>query len=212
MHRRQALLTLFKALAPGAGFSGESALRYTAKAVSFGPRPPGSDAILRLRAYILSQLKTTSSEIIEDDFTARTRFGPVAMKNIIARFRGTSGRALAVTGHYDTKLMHGVPFVGANDGGSSTGLLLQLVRERVKKIVRGQPPARRLAAGHHRRERGGLTRNGPTVAANCRRPGVPSLQVANQPPQCPPDDADEPALMDAQRRDHRLTILDRRGD
>lgn len=128
MHRRQALLTLLKALAPAAGFSGESALQYAAKAVAFGPRPPGSDAIHRLQAYILSQLKTTGCEIIEDDFTARTRFGPVAMKNIIARFRGTSGRALAVTGHYDTKLMRGVPFVGANDGGSSTGFLLEMAR------------------------------------------------------------------------------------
>jgi Zn-dependent M28 family amino/carboxypeptidase len=128
MHRRQALLTLLRALAPAAGFSGESALRYTAKAVSFGPRPPGSDASRRLQAYIVSQLKTTGCEVIEDPFTARTPLGPVAMNNITARFRGTSGRALAITGHYDTKRMPDVSFVGANDGGSSTGFLLEMVR------------------------------------------------------------------------------------
>lgn len=128
MHRRQALLTLLKALAPAAGFSGDSALRYTAKVVSFGPRPPGSDAIRQTESYIVSQLKTTGCEIIEDAFTARTRYGSVPMKNIIARFRGTSGRALAITGHYDTKLMQRVRFVGANDAGSSTGFLLEMAR------------------------------------------------------------------------------------
>jgi Zn-dependent M28 family amino/carboxypeptidase len=50
------------------------------------------------------------------------------MKNIVARFKGTSGRAIAITGHYDTKKMSGVNFVGANDGGSSAGLLLEMAR------------------------------------------------------------------------------------
>src|SRR5262249_49940032 len=50
--------------------------------------------------------------------------GPVAMKNIIARFAGASGRAIVLTGHYDTKLLP--KFVGADDGGSSTGFLLEM--------------------------------------------------------------------------------------
>jgi Zn-dependent M28 family amino/carboxypeptidase len=52
----------------------------------------------------------------------------VPMKNIIAKFPGKSGHAIAVTGHFDTKLFPGRKFVGANDGGSSTGLLLELAR------------------------------------------------------------------------------------
>ena len=50
------------------------------------------------------------------------------MKNIVARFPGTSNRVVAITGHYDTKNMPGRNFVGANDGGSSTGFLLELAR------------------------------------------------------------------------------------
>ena len=50
------------------------------------------------------------------------------MKNIIARFPGTTGTAMVITGHYDTKSMPGRHFVGANDGGSSTGLLLEMAR------------------------------------------------------------------------------------
>lgn len=55
------------------------------------------------------------------------------MKNIIARFPASAAsngnvRAVVVTGHYDTKYFPGRKFVGASDGGSSTGLLLELAR------------------------------------------------------------------------------------
>ncbi len=111
-----------------AAFSGTSALAFTAKAVSFGARPPGSPAIRKLQDYITGQLRLFRCEVTIDPFTARTPAGPIGMKNIIAHFRGTSGRAVAVTGHYDTKSMPGVNFVGANDGGASTGFLLELAR------------------------------------------------------------------------------------
>ena len=50
------------------------------------------------------------------------------MANIIAKFPGTSGRAIAVTGHYDTKRIPMVAFLGANDAGSSTGFLIEFAR------------------------------------------------------------------------------------
>ena len=111
-----------------ADFSGTAALDFTRRAVDFGPRPPGSEANHRLQAYILAQLKMSGSEVTEDAFTAQTPQGPVAMKNIIAKFPGKSGRAIAITGHFDTKLFPGRNFVGASDGGSSTGFLLELSR------------------------------------------------------------------------------------
>lgn len=48
------------------------------------------------------------------------------MANIVARFPGNGKTALVVTGHYDTKPIPMVQFVGANDAGSSTGFLLEL--------------------------------------------------------------------------------------
>jgi glutaminyl-peptide cyclotransferase len=54
------------------------------------------------------------------------------MKNIVARFPGTSGRAVVFTGHYDTKILPG--FVGANDGGSSGGFLLEMAN-----VIDGMP-------------------------------------------------------------------------
>jgi glutaminyl-peptide cyclotransferase len=120
--------------ASAAGVSGTSALEFTRRAVAFGPRPPGSAANHALQNYILTELRKDGCEIIEDAFTAKTPQGMIAMKNIIARFpgkpsgSGVSRRAIAITGHFDTKFFPGRKFVGASDGGSSTGLLLELAR------------------------------------------------------------------------------------
>jgi Zn-dependent M28 family amino/carboxypeptidase len=117
-----------------AGFSGKQALEYTARIVAFGPRPPGSAAIKKTQAYIVGELKRLRVETIHDDFQAETPNGSIAMKNIIARFPGTTGRAVVISGHYDTKLMPGVRFVGANDGGASAGFLLEMAR-----ALKGRP-------------------------------------------------------------------------
>ena len=113
-------------------FSGERALDYTRKAVAFGPRPPGSPAIKQLQSYILAQVRSHGAAVSTDDFTATTPKGNIAMRNIVARFPGKSGRIIVITGHYDTKLMPG--FVGANDGGSSTGFLLEMLN-----VLQGVP-------------------------------------------------------------------------
>jgi glutaminyl-peptide cyclotransferase len=122
--------------APAADVSGTSALEFTRHAVELGPRPPGSPANAALQNYIIAQLKKdgcealkkTGCELIEDAFTAKTPQGMIAMKNIIAKFPGRSGRAIVLTGHFDTKFFPGRKFVGASDGGSSAGLLLELAR------------------------------------------------------------------------------------
>jgi glutaminyl-peptide cyclotransferase len=113
---------------PAVEFSGAQALEYTRRVVAFGPRPPGSAAIVKLRNYIIGELKLRGCEVLTDDFTAQTPLGPLAMRNIIARFPGKSGKAVAFSGHYDTKHMPGISFVGANDGGASTGFLLEMAR------------------------------------------------------------------------------------
>ena len=68
--------------------------------------------------------------------------GSEANGNIIARLPGTSGKTVVISGHYDTKPTPGVPFVGANDGGSSTGLLLELARVLPKAVAQGRDFAR----------------------------------------------------------------------
>jgi len=124
----------FAAPVSAAGVSGTSALDFTRRAVAFGPRPPGSAANRALQSYILTELLKDGCDVIEDPFKAKTPQGLIAMKNIIARFPGKASglggarRAIAITGHFDTKFFPGRKFVGASDGGSSTGLLLELAR------------------------------------------------------------------------------------
>jgi glutaminyl-peptide cyclotransferase len=129
MHRAKALLILaFAAAALGAEFSGESAMSFARKAVSFGPRPPASQGIRNMQAWLVGKLRALPCEVQEDNFKSDTPLGAMAMKNIIARFPGTSGRAVVFSGHYDTKLFPGRNFVGANDGGASAALLLEMAR------------------------------------------------------------------------------------
>jgi Zn-dependent M28 family amino/carboxypeptidase len=141
MHRKKIVLIVpimaagWLALAAQAReFSGARAMDYERKIVAFGPRPPGSAALRNLRAYIVAQLKPRGCEVAQDSFTAHTPGGLVAMVDVVARFPGRSGRAVALTGHYDTKKMAGMRFVGADDGGSSTAFLLEMA-----EMLQGMP-------------------------------------------------------------------------
>lgn len=114
--------------AQAAEFDGTRALAYTRRAVEFGPRPPGSPALAKLRSYIVSELKTFGCQVELDRFTASTPRGPIEMANIIATFPGSNPTSMVISGHYDTKWIPGIHFVGANDGGASTGFLMELAR------------------------------------------------------------------------------------
>ena len=108
------------------GFDGQEAYNYTAKLVGFGPRPPDSDAIHRTQQYILEQLKSFGCAVTEDDFHSSTPIGSVAMKNIVAEIPGERKEIILLLTHYDTLRKDG--FVGAVDGGSSSGLMLEMAR------------------------------------------------------------------------------------
>lgn len=109
-------------------FSGEKALAHVQNLVDFGPRPPGSDAIVRERAYIEEQLESFGWTVTEQQFTDDTPRGPMHFVNLIARFGGATKPVFLLCSHYDTKIFDMFRFVGANDGGSSTGLLLEMAR------------------------------------------------------------------------------------
>lgn len=108
------------------GFDGAKAYDFTAKLVSFGPRPPASDAIHRTQDYIVGQLKGFGCVVDTDDFHSQTPIGDIAMKNIIAKIPGTGQGIILLLTHYDTLRLDG--FVGAEDGGSSSGLMLEIAR------------------------------------------------------------------------------------
>ena len=110
--------------------AGRRALEWTRRVVELGPRPPGSPAHQQQKQLITGAVRplveASGGSLHFLNFTAETPKGPVPMSNIIARFPGTSERTVVVSGHYDTYHRDGLRFVGANDGGSSTGFLLAL--------------------------------------------------------------------------------------
>jgi glutaminyl-peptide cyclotransferase len=112
-------------------FSGEKAFAHVQQLVDFGPRPAGSEALEKSRVYIEDQLRRSGWSVTRQAFTDDTPRGKVQFVNLIAQFSGKGNAAspsFLLCSHYDTKMFDTVRFVGANDGGSSTGLLLELAR------------------------------------------------------------------------------------
>jgi Zn-dependent M28 family amino/carboxypeptidase len=95
--------------------------------VSFGPHPPATDAIHRTQDYIRAQLKGFGCAVDEDAFRSQTPIGDVEMRNLIAKVPGEGQGIILLLTHYDTA-RNIDNFVGANDAGSSTGLMLEMAR------------------------------------------------------------------------------------
>ncbi len=111
-----------------ARFDSARAYEHLRQVVALGPRPAGSPAIERTREYITAQLTSAGVSVVRQPFVAKTPIGDIQMVNLIATIPGTRQDRIAITGHYDTKLFREFPFVGANDGGSSTAFLIEMAR------------------------------------------------------------------------------------
>ena len=110
-------------------FSGDRALAHVQTMVDFGPRPPGTEAIEKTRKFLTAQLEASGWKVERQVFSDETPRGKVEFVNLIATFATKEGQpSFLVCSHYDTKTFDTARFVGANDGGSSTGALLELAR------------------------------------------------------------------------------------
>jgi hypothetical protein len=108
------------------GFDGKRAYEQVVKQVSFGPRPAGSAALGQLQNYLETELKSYGCAVETDAFSADTPAGRLAMKNILVKIPGEKPGIILLGTHYDTKRLEN--FVGADDGGSSTGVMLEIAR------------------------------------------------------------------------------------
>jgi hypothetical protein len=112
-------------------FSGEKAFAQVQRLVDFGPRPAGSKAIEQSREYIEDHLRHSGWQVTRQAFSDDTPRGKIQFVNLVAQFSGhgkAASPSFLLCSHYDTKMFDAIRFVGANDGGSSTGLLLELAR------------------------------------------------------------------------------------
>ena len=108
------------------GFDGKRAFAHVAKQVGFGPRASGSAAIGQLQEYIQSELTSYGCKVESDSFSSDTPAGRLPMKNIVAKIPGDKPEIIMLATHYDTKRLEN--FVGADDGASSTAVMLELAR------------------------------------------------------------------------------------
>lgn len=106
-------------------FHSQQAYAYTAEVAGFGERWPGSSGHKKTEDLVRQVLQKDGAQIETDDFTASTPRGPVPVHNIIGKFNVSADPKqdiFILAGHYDTLFKSG--FIGANDGASSTAILL----------------------------------------------------------------------------------------
>jgi glutaminyl-peptide cyclotransferase len=109
------------------GFDGQRAFQHVTDLVAIGPRSAGTNGSRRAQEYITAQLKGSGCPADIEAFHTPTPLGDMEMKNIVAKIPGGSPQIVLFLTHYDTKRLPN--FVGADDSGSSTGVMLELARQ-----------------------------------------------------------------------------------
>ena len=108
--------------------NGERALADAADFVRLGPKVPGTPGDEAAARYLAVRLQALGIEPVVDEFTDDTPRGKVRFRNVLGAIPGRTDRTILLLSHYDTKSGIADAFAGANDSGSSTGLLLELAR------------------------------------------------------------------------------------
>lgn len=113
---------------PARAFSGAAAFEEARRFVEIRPRDAATPGAERAAAYLHGRLRDLGVEAELDAFEDICPRGTAVFRNVIGRIPGRGEGLVLLTGHYDTQAGMGEDFEGANDGGSSTGVLLELAR------------------------------------------------------------------------------------
>src|SRR5438270_1557458 len=119
---------------PPPTFNANRAMQYVREIVALGPRPIGSENHKKVENYILAHLK--GDDVQQDSFDIHPTEGTFPVRNIIAKFPGTRDGMIVIASHYDTNWpLRNTSYIGANDGASSSALLLEIANQlRGKKL------------------------------------------------------------------------------
>ena len=124
-------------------YDGAQAWKDLETMVGIGARPAGSPGMAKQIEYITGELKKVGLEAKVEKFvsevpvTTFTPEGKLNFENVYADLEGTQGKdspMVILATHMDTKFLH--DFVGANDAGSSTAVVLELARALAKAAPR----------------------------------------------------------------------------
>lgn len=119
-------------------FDADAAYDAIAKQVSFGPRVMGSEGHAATLAWLVEELKATGAKVIKQEFQAEVYTGKkYKATNIIAQFNPEVSDRIMLAAHWDTRHIadsplneerESEPILGADDGGSGVGVLLEIAR------------------------------------------------------------------------------------
>ena len=119
-------------------FDAASAYGFVKKQVEFGPRVPGTPAHAACADWFVATLRQWTPDVVVQEFKARAYDGrPLAGKNIIASFNAGAKDRILLCAHWDSRPFadhdpdpanHYKPVMGANDGASGVGVLLEVAR------------------------------------------------------------------------------------
>lgn len=120
-------------------FDRDSAYQFVAQQVAFGPRVPGSKEHQACREWLVSKFKSYGATVIEQGFQAKTYYGKtLSATNIIAQFNPSISKRIVLAAHWDSRHIADSPLsterktepiLGADDGGSGVGILLEVARQ-----------------------------------------------------------------------------------
>ncbi|ANQ50801.1 M28 family peptidase [Flammeovirga sp. MY04] len=119
-------------------FNADSAYTYVQKQVDFGPRVPNTMAHDMCGAYLANELARHGAEVTEQKMTVYAYDGTALNgTNIIGSINPEAQTRIILAAHWDTrqvadqdddKSRQHEPILGANDGGSGVGVLLEVAR------------------------------------------------------------------------------------
>jgi hypothetical protein len=118
-------------------FNADSAYHFVEKQVSFGPRVISSKGWESCGDYLFNTLKKYTPYVQEQNTPLTTYDGKKhTLRNIIAEFSPEKNNRILLCAHWDTRHLadHDTentdqPILGANDGGSGVGVLLEVARQ-----------------------------------------------------------------------------------
>jgi Zn-dependent M28 family amino/carboxypeptidase len=125
----------FKQISPS--FNADSAYVYVKKQVDFGPRVPGTKAHAQCAAFFVEKLKSFKLGVIQQAGSVSTYDGKTfQLKNIIASYKPEAANRILLLSHWDSRPIadedisnQNTAIDGADDGGSSSAVLLELARQ-----------------------------------------------------------------------------------
>ena len=124
-------------------FDGAKAYEYAREFAAIGPRWPTGPGHVKAEEFLRAHFLRAHDQLEEDTFTASTPIGPVPLCNFIVRFAGKKPGVIMLGTHYETNYpLRNINFVGANDGASTTGLLMTIADQLRAQTARA--PGRKL--------------------------------------------------------------------